>query len=268
MRIIIEIIRDHIRYRKQIMKLAKSDLVKTYKGAALGWSWSVLKPAVTIGIYYFAFAVGLRRNAPIAGYPFFLYLLCGLVPWFYMSAMFTGGAKVIRKYGYLVTKVRFPVSVIPTFASLSQLATNIFITILMLIVFLIYGQRPDIYWLQIPFYMALSFFFFTSWSLFAGLVSVVSKDFMHLVESVVMFLFWTAGIFYDVSGIKNITLRKIMMFNPVSIIVNGYRDALINKMWFWERMDWLRNYVILLGLMLILAMWAYKKLIKTIPDML
>lgn len=30
-----EIIKDHIEYRKQIMKLAKSDLVKTYRGSAL-----------------------------------------------------------------------------------------------------------------------------------------------------------------------------------------------------------------------------------------
>jgi teichoic acid transport system permease protein len=257
-----------LRYRKQILKLAKSDLIKTYKGAALGWSWSIIKPAITIAIYYFAFAVGLRRNSDISGYPYFLYLLSGLVPWFYMSAMFTGGASVIRKYGYLVTKVRFPVSVIPTFASLSQLATSAFTTVLMMVAFMLFGKMPDPYWLQIPFYMLLSFVLFTIWSLFAGLVSVVSKDFMHLVQSVVMMLFWTAGIFYDVKGIQNVTLRRIMMFNPVTIIVNGYRDALMNKVWFWQQGIWLRNYVIVLAFMLILALWAYRKLIKTIPDML
>ena len=35
MKILIEIIKDHIEYRKQIFKLAKADLVKTYRGAAL-----------------------------------------------------------------------------------------------------------------------------------------------------------------------------------------------------------------------------------------
>lgn len=29
------IIKDHIKYRKQIFKLAKADLVKTYRGSAL-----------------------------------------------------------------------------------------------------------------------------------------------------------------------------------------------------------------------------------------
>ena len=34
-----EILKAHIDYRKQLFKLAKSDIIKTYKGAALGWAW-------------------------------------------------------------------------------------------------------------------------------------------------------------------------------------------------------------------------------------
>ena len=32
----IEIIKNHIQYKQQIFKLAKADLIKTYRGAALG----------------------------------------------------------------------------------------------------------------------------------------------------------------------------------------------------------------------------------------
>lgn len=35
MKVLKQIIKDHIEYKKQIMKLAKSDLVKTYRGSAL-----------------------------------------------------------------------------------------------------------------------------------------------------------------------------------------------------------------------------------------
>ena len=268
MRVLFEIIRDHLRYRKQILKLAKSDLIKTYKGAALGWSWAVLRPSITIAIYYFAFAVGLRINRPVGEYSFFLYLIAGMLPWFYISSMFTGGAGIIRKYSYLVTKVRFPVSVIPTFFSMSQMVTHLGVAILVAAVFMFSGKMPDIYWLQMPFYALLMFIFFTTWALFAGMVSVVSKDFQQIVQSFVLMLFWLSGIFYDVSGIKNAAVRRIMMLNPVTIIVNGYRDALVNKIWFWERLTWLRNYAIIYAVMLLLAIWVYKKLLKSIPDML
>ena len=60
---IVTIVRDHIDYRKQIFKLAGSDLRRTYRASALGWSWAIIKPLVTIFVYWFAFAIGLRRSA-------------------------------------------------------------------------------------------------------------------------------------------------------------------------------------------------------------
>ena len=85
------IFKDHVVYRKQIIKLAGSDLRRTYRASALGWAWAVIKPLVTIFVYWFAFSIGLRKGGDIAGYPFVLWLICGIVPWFYMSEMLTLG---------------------------------------------------------------------------------------------------------------------------------------------------------------------------------
>lgn len=268
MSVIKEIARDHVRYRRQILKLAKSDLIKTYKGAALGWAWAVIRPSITIGVYYFAISVGLRHGSPVNGYPFFLWLITGMVPWFYISGMFTGGAGSIRRYSYLVTKIRFPVSTIPTFVSLSQLVTNLVLTVILMIIFMVSGHSPDIYWLQLPVYTLIMFIFFTTWGLFAGVMSVVSKDFLHLVRSTLTALFWLSGILYNVRNIKNVVLRRFLMCNPVTIIVTGYRNCFIDKIWFWNSWHGLRNIAILYAVLLVLSLWAYKRLVKTIPDVL
>ena len=122
-----KIIKEHIEYRKQIFKLAKSDLIKTYRGSALGWAWAIIKPIVTIFVYWFAFEIGLRAGKDVNGYPFFLWLIAGIIPWFYMGDMITAGTSCIRKYSYLVTKMTFPVSTIPTFVSISNLIVNVII---------------------------------------------------------------------------------------------------------------------------------------------
>ena len=57
-----EIISDHLAYRKQLVKLAKSDIKKTYSGAVLGWAWAVIRPAILIFVFWFAFTVGLRKG--------------------------------------------------------------------------------------------------------------------------------------------------------------------------------------------------------------
>lgn len=77
---IVTILKEHFEYRKQILKLAKADLIKTYRGAALGWSWAIIKPTITIFVYWFAFSIGLRAGKPINGYPFFLWLIARFNP--------------------------------------------------------------------------------------------------------------------------------------------------------------------------------------------
>ena len=67
-----EIISDHIKWRKQILQLAKSNIIKQYRGAAFGWAWAVIRPSITIFVFWFAFSIGLRHGKPVEGYPFFL----------------------------------------------------------------------------------------------------------------------------------------------------------------------------------------------------
>ena len=117
---LVQIIKEHISYKNQIFKLAKADLIKTYRGAALGWMWAIIKPAVTIFVYWFAFTIGLRTGTEVNGFPYFLWIIAGVVPWFYISEMITGGTECIRKYSYLVTKMKFPVATIPTFINISK----------------------------------------------------------------------------------------------------------------------------------------------------
>ena len=230
-----EIISEHITYKNQLLKLAKSDIEKTYRGAALGWAWAIIKPAVTIFVYWFAFDIGLRHGKDIDGYPFFLWLCAGICPWFYMSEMITGGANCLRTYSHLVTKMKFPVSTIPTFVSISSITVNIGLLAIIIGVFMLNGYMPHIYYIQLIYYMACMFFFFTCWAMFAGMISALSKDFLNLVKSMITAVFWLSGILYDPRTINHRWIRILFKFNPVTYLASGYRESMIYKKWFWER---------------------------------
>ena len=180
---IVTIVRDHIDYRKQIFKLAGSDLRRTYRASALGWSWAIIKPLVTIFVYWFAFAVGLRRGGDIEGYPFVLWLISGIVPWFYMSEMLTLGTECILRNRYLVTKMKYPVSTIPTFTSISKFSVHLILMMITILIFVITGNELTIYLVQLPFYMLCNFLFFTGWAMFAAPIAAISTDFSNLVKS-------------------------------------------------------------------------------------
>jgi ABC-type polysaccharide/polyol phosphate export permease len=75
------------------------------------------------------------------------------------------------------------VDTIPTFVSLSRLATNLLLQCIMLAIVLGFGYTPDRYFLQLPLMVLMMFLFFTAWSLFAGMLSAMSNDFNNLVKS-------------------------------------------------------------------------------------
>ena len=262
------IIHEHVVYKDQIIMLAKSDLIKTYRGAALGWAWAIIKPLVTLFVFWFAFSVGLRAGKPVEGYPFFLWLVAGFLPWFYMQEMITGGAACIRKYSSLVTKMKFPISIIPTYFNISHLYTHFALCGITIVLFMCFGHMPDIYLLQIPLYMFAMFMFFTVWALLAGMLSAISKDFQNLVTAFSSAIFWMSGIIYNVEDIHTPWIRVLLKFNPVTVISSGYRRAFIYKKWFWTDKVSIVCFLITFTVFTVLALRIYKKLRKEIPDVL
>jgi teichoic acid transport system permease protein len=262
------IMSEHRAYRRQIFQLAAADVVKTYRGSALGWMWAIIKPSVTIFVFWFAFTIGLRAGSPVEGFPFFLWLLAGIVPWFYISEMLTQGSKTLKRYNYLVTKIKFPVSTISTFVSLSKLYVHLALMVVVILIFTLFGHPPDIYLLQLPLYTGLLFIFFTIWSLLASPLAAVSKDFANVVSSLVTAVFWMSGIMWDANRIHIEWLRKLLLFNPVTFIANGYRNVFIYKQWFFEDRFALFAFGIMLLLIFALAIYTYERLRQEIADVL
>ena len=263
-----EILAEHIGFRKQILSLSVSDLKKQYKGTALGIVWALVRPAITIFVFWFAIEMGLRKGQVHNDMPFFLWLIAGMIPWFYMRDNITGGANSIRRRKNLVTTIKYPVSTIPTLVSTSTMFTHLGLLLVMIIIFMLFGYMPTVYYLQLPIYMAMMYLFFTSWDLFSGMICCISKDFLQLVRSLVQAFFWLSGILYDPNSIEIPWIKTLLNFNPVTILVTGYRNCFIYKLWIWEVPEQILSFVIVYGLMSLLAIWAYKRLRKEIPDMI
>ncbi len=268
-------VQEHMAFKKQLVVLAKADVVKTYRGASLGWLWALIKPSITIFVYFFAFSIGIRASKPVTNtagvtFPFFLWLIGGIIPWFYVSEMMTQGTDCIKKYSYLVTKMRFPVSTIPTFVSISKMLINMILTGVVIIIYCIYGHFPTIYYLQIPYYMLCQFLLFTPFALFNASLSVISPDYGNLIKSLTTAVFWLSGIMYNIDRVGSHWLRKMLRINPVTYICSGYRDCYINQRWFFGEV----RYKSTLGFFgIILLMWTvslfiYKKTRKDLPDVL
>ena len=262
-----QILTENWQWRHQIWDLAKFDLIKTYRGAALGKVWLFTKPAVYILVYWFTLSVGMRHSADINGQPFLLWLAAGVFPWFFMSDAINTGSDVYHRYGYLVNRIKFPLSVISTFYILSLMIIFACTMLFTILVCLATGVHISRYILQLPLVMIIMFVFWTAWSIMLSPLGAVSKDFANLIKTLSMPFFWLSGILFQLNSLPEIG-QKIMAFNPVAWCAEAVRDCFVYKEWIWSRPDELIPFLIVFLVVVLLALRNFKRLYKEVPDVL
>lgn len=281
-----QIAKEHKGFSRQILLLAKNELIKKYKGAVIGPLWAIVKPLFTLFVYWFAFEIGLRKTGAVevtvngsyvGTFSRFLFMLVGFIPWFFMQESILLGSRSIVLNRQFVTKVSFPVSTIMTFTHVARLYIHLFLTGLMYL-FLIFvggevdgvtgGISPSIYNLQFFIYMPLMFLFFLVLTWSTAPMAAFSRDFENMIVSVMSGVFWLTGIVYDTYGVENNTLRRIMMLNPMTFFANGYRNTFIYHRWFWEYPTEVYIFLVEFAVLIALGIFNYNRLRKRLPDVL
>ncbi|MBQ0098904.1 MAG: ABC transporter permease [Oscillospiraceae bacterium] len=275
-----QIAKEHRHFGKQILLLAKNELIKTYKGAVIGPFWAVIKPAFTLFVYWFAFTCGIKNlgdgvsvtmsGIQIGNFDRFTFMLVGFIPWFFITDSITLGAKSIRLNRQFVTKVSFPVSTIMTYTAVARLYIHLFLSALMY-VYLVFisGISPSVYNVQFFFYCPLMFLFFVVLTWSTAPMSAFSRDFENMIVSIMSGIFWLSGVIYSSYNFDdNRVLKWLMMLNPINFFANGYRNAFLYHRWFFEYPLEIIVFFIEFAVIIALGIFNYNRLRKTLPDVL
>ncbi|MDO4298596.1 MAG: ABC transporter permease [Lachnospiraceae bacterium] len=228
--------------RKMVLKLAKNDFRTKFAGSYLGIIWAFIQPVVTVLVYWFVFEIGFRDpNAKEAlSVPFLLYLVAGIVPWFFFQDALTGGTNSMLEYSYLVKKVVFKISVLPVVKIISAMFVHIFFVCFIIVMYMLYGHFPDLYYLQIFYYSGGLAILILGLCYVTCSVVVFFRDLSQMINIALQVGIWMTPIMWIAEDklVNHRVIWNILKLNPVYYVVTGYRDAFINKHWFWERPLW------------------------------
>lgn len=230
---------DIIRNWKLVLRLSKNDFKTKFAGSYLGIIWAFVQPIVTVLVYWFVFEKGLKAGgintkAGITA-PFVLWLVAGLVPWFFFSDALNGGTNALVEYSYLVKKVVFKISILPMVKLLSALFVHVFFIGFTLVLYAGYHYYPDAYTLQIFYYSICMTVLVTGLSYANAAIVVFFRDWTQVINIILQVGVWITPIMWNIDGMDlSPILITIFKLNPMYYIVNGYREALIGKTWFWE----------------------------------
>ena len=253
---------------KLIRRLARNDFKGRFAGSFLGMVWGFVQPIVMVLVYWFAFEKGLKaqgtRLTNGIELPYVLWLVAGLVPWFFFADALSQGNNALTEYSYLVKKVVFEIRILPMVKVVSNIYTHVFFIVLSIILYLCYGFKPDIYYLQIIYYSFGMFMMLLGLAYFNAAINVFFKDWSQVVSIVLQVGIWLTPVMWNyesmvANGIPH-WVSVIIRLNPMFYIVRGCRDCFIYKAWFWQAPRMTLYFWCVTAFCLIFGMFVYNRL--------
>jgi len=226
-------LKDIYSNRRLLKDLVKNDFKSRYLNNYLGILWAFIQPIISVCIFWFVFQVGFKA-APMQNVPFILWLVAGMIPWFFLSEALSSATNAILDNSFLVKKIVFRVSLLPIVKIVSAVVVHLIFMIFVMLMYAVYDFMPSVYWLQIFYYLISAIVFLLGLSWITSSVVIFFRDLGQLITMAIQFGFWLTPIFWSLSMVPE-EYRCWFELNPAHYITQGYRDAFINHVWFWEK---------------------------------
>ena len=205
----------------------------------------------------------------MSDYPFVLYLVSGIVPWFFFQDALNGGTNALLEYNYLVKKVVFKISILPIVKIISALFVHVFFVVFALILCACYGYTPSLYTLQIIYYSVCTFLFVLGLVYATSAIVIFFRDLTQIINIFLQVGVWLTPIMWDVNMLASHPwLIKVFKLNPMYYVVTGYRDSMLGHVGIWHHSAWTIYFWVVTILLFGLGSVIFKRLKPHFADVL
>ena len=220
------VINENRQHWRTMLRLASFESKMQYSGTFLGFIWAFLNPALQIFIFWLVFSVGIRGGAPINGFPYLIWLMCGLIPWFFINALLSGTAYAFTQHKGIIVNMALPLSILPVKSIFSQLLHHSYTMIVLIALFLLYGIKFQLTWVFVIYYAFATIAFFIGYALITSAINTIYPDFNGLLSSIIRLLFFVTPLMWTFENFSHRT-AQILRLNPMVYIIEGYRNSLL-----------------------------------------
>lgn len=263
--------------RKNMHSIAIHKLRASFASQIFGLGWAIINPLVYILSFWFFFAIGLKSGQDILGNPFIIWLFPGVLAYKQVASYITKAPTFILKNRVLVKTIKFPVMTLPVIEILQELYIHILVMFVMFVLFSFIGYTqtgtleylPNIYYINFIYYWFCMLVFGVGVSLILSPLGVIIKDTKPLVNAVMQPMFWLTPVLYAVEGGIHTTLAKLqMLFNPLYYFVNGYRETMVYKQFFFENIKYDIYFWFMICIIYFIGMRIWSRTREIMPDLI
>jgi lipopolysaccharide transport system permease protein len=210
--------------RELLWILAIRDVKVRYKQASLGIAWALIQPLTQTIIFTVLFhrLAGIRGDDAV---PYPVFCLAGFTIWGLFANGLAQSSESLVGSANLVTKVYFPRVIIPL-AAVVTAAVDTAIASIFLLILMVAMHVPlhlsGLWAIPIAMMAALCA---SGCGLWMSALNLQYRDVRHALPFVIQILVYVTPVFYSASLVPE-RYRRLLAFNPMAAIVDGFRAAL------------------------------------------
>lgn len=259
--------REIWRYRDLIELFVKRNIIVQYKQTILGPLWYIIQPILTVAMNMVVF--GGIAGMGTDGIPQIMFYLAGNVCWFYFADCLNQTSTTFTTNQAMFGKVYFPRMVVPIATVLSNLL-RFFIQFLLFVVLYIYyflsdsGIFPNGYVLLLPVFIVMLAGMGLGFGILVSSMTTKYRDLTVLFTFVVQLWMYSTPIVYPLSMVPEGKLRMLILANPMTPIIEGFKYATLGQGFFsWGSLGYSFTFMCIL---LILGVVIFNKVQRSFMD--
>jgi homopolymeric O-antigen transport system permease protein len=255
-------IKDIWAYRELLFFLTWRDVKVRYKQTALGAAWAILQPLFMMVIFTIFF--GRLAAVDSAGIPYPLFALAGLVPWTFFSNAITASGNSLVGSANLITKVYFPRLIVPAAAMLAGLVDFLLAFLMLCFLMLYYRVHLTAQILFLPVLVLLTALFSLGVGTWMSALNVKYRDVRFALPFLIQLWLFVSSVILPSRSIPQ-KWRWLVMLNPMSGIIEGYRSALFGLPFDWSAIGLAS---VLTIVVLFYAIYAFGRVERSFADII
>jgi ABC-2 type transport system permease protein len=199
------------RRRNVLRMLITRDLKKKYESSYLGYAWTILEPAMLIGIYYLVF----KRIGKLRYDDYILFIATAMMPWLWFRNVVTGASNVITQNSRLVSTMNLPREIYPVALTLTEGVEYLFTLPLVWIIAAIYGDAPTHYLVYLPLAMLIELILCFGVAFLMSALTTLFSDIERVISSFMRILFYLTPVIYPAGRIDNAWAHRFFVLDPL-----------------------------------------------------
>lgn len=213
-------------YGELLYFLVWRDLKVRYKQTAIGATWAVLQPLMTMVIFTVVF--GNFAKIPSDGLPYPIFSYTAIVPWMFFAGSLNRCVVSLVSNTNLIEKVYFPRLILPISATVSGLVDFAVALVILLGMMVWFGILPTWGLLALPFFLGLALMTALAVGLWLAPLNAKYRDVGYTVPFLVQCWMFASPVAYPVSMVPE-NWRILYGLNPMAGVIEGFRWALLGK---------------------------------------